>query len=552
MRAGNVEVKRAPWWKDVSMMDSTWARLQSAYWKPAVAALLLISLLVRLSFFNFLLFHTVVELFSILVGFGIAAIAFHTGRFTDQESNALPVFLGAAYFFIAFFDLFHTLAYEGMGVFPGSTANLATQLWIIPRYLEAFALLAVPFLVVYPRRKSRLSLVFPALSLILLALLLSGAFPDCFIPGLGLTRFKIVSEYIISLVLLLGMGLIIRYRHHFDRYLLRYMLLASGATILSELSFTFYVSVYGLSNMVGHLFKLASYYFIYQIVIRKKLLEPYETVQELYKSMERKVATRTRELEAANLRLRDGQKVLVQLNQKLGESNRLKSEFMATITHELRTPLTSIVAFCELLLDEVPGPVNNEQRENLMDIRAGAQQLMILINDILDMAKYEAGKLRLDKENADINQIFQTARRTVAPIAQQHHLRLAVHPTQLPPLYGDPDRIAQMIINLISNAVKFTKENGTIELSAREEDGFAAITVRDSGEGIPPELLPHIFEKFRQGDAGSKRRRGGTGLGLALVKTLAELHNGRVAVSSELGRGTEVTLYLPLAADDNN
>ncbi|NLM46190.1 MAG: DUF3365 domain-containing protein [Firmicutes bacterium] len=270
-------------------------------------------------------------------------------------------------------------------------------------------------------------------------------------------------------------------------------------------------------------------------------------LKDLYQNMECKVRTRTRELEVANLRLKEGQKVLAQLNQKLSENNRLKSEFLATITHELKTPLTSIVAFSELLLDEIPGPLNEEQRENLMDIKTSSQQLMIMISDILDMAKYDAGHLRLEIERVDLNDIFRVVRRTMSAIAYQNNVRLHVHPVNLPLVYGDPERIRQMIVNLISNAIKFSKEEGEIHVSAAVEGDFAVITVKDNGEGIAPEFLPHIFERFRQADSSNRRRRSGTGLGLALVKTLAEMQGGRVGVSSQLGEGTEFYIYLPFA-----
>ncbi|MBS3900144.1 MAG: DUF3365 domain-containing protein [Dethiobacter sp.] len=269
------------------------------------------------------------------------------------------------------------------------------------------------------------------------------------------------------------------------------------------------------------------------------------TLKDLYQNMERKVKSRTREIEAANLRLQEGQKYLTQLNYKLSENSRLKSEFMATVTHELKTPLTAIVAFCEILLDEIPGPLNGEQKEDLLDIKTSAQQLMILISDILDMAKFEAGALRVEKEQVDLNDVFRVVRRTMSAIAYQNNIRLTVARSELPLLMGDPERLRQIICNLISNSIKFVKEGGEITVSAEAESNFAAISVADTGEGIPPELMPHIFEKFRQGEESLKRRRGGTGLGLALVKTLAELHDGSVSVKSELGKGTTFTVRIP-------
>ncbi|MCW3490579.1 ATP-binding protein [Dethiobacter alkaliphilus] len=273
-------------------------------------------------------------------------------------------------------------------------------------------------------------------------------------------------------------------------------------------------------------------------------------IKDLYDNMERKVKSRTRELEAANLRLTEGKKSLAVLNQKLSENSRLKSEFMATMTHELRTPLTSIVAFCELLLDEIPGPINEEQQENLLDIKTSAQQLMLLINDILDMAKFEAGHLRLDKENVDLNDVFRAVRRTMSSIAYQNGVRLDVSAVDLPLVYGDPERLRQMLSNLIANAVKHSKEGGYVHIYAKADNEFAAISVEDNGDGIPPELMPHIFEKFRQGEDSLKRRRSGTGLGLALVKTLAELQDGNISVNSEVGEGTTFTIRIPFAKQE--
>ena len=273
-------------------------------------------------------------------------------------------------------------------------------------------------------------------------------------------------------------------------------------------------------------------------------------LKDLYENMERKVSSRTRELEAANLRLTEGKKSLTILNQKLSENSRLKSEFMATMTHELRTPLTSIVAFCELLLDEVPGDINEEQKENLLDIKTSAQQLMLLINDILDMAKFEAGHLRLDRESVDLNDVFRAVRRTMSSIAYQNGVRLDVSPMNVPLVYGDPERLRQMLSNLIANAVKFTKEGGNVHIFAEVDQDCAAISVQDNGDGIPTELMPHIFEKFRQGEDSMRRRRSGTGLGLALVKTLAELQDGSIAVRSEVGQGTTFTIRIPFAKEE--
>ncbi|NLZ39113.1 MAG: hypothetical protein GX893_05835 [Firmicutes bacterium] len=513
-----------------------------------IAVVLGVMMFYNLNLFNPLLFHTVIEFICVFISLGIAAITFHTNKISQEDDFWLN-FFGVTYFNVAIFDFLHTLAYQGIGIPPGNSANLAVQLWIIPRYFESITFLLIAHGLPKSLHIRNVLLLTLSFSAGILVLVFTGFFPAFYLPGAGFTLPKIISEYIIIILLFSAIFFLLKRRLQLDSELYRQLLLACLATISAEIFFFLSSSANAAVSLLVHLCKLVSYYFIYDIVIRKRLLGPYETIKDLYQNMERKVATRTRELEAANLRLREGQKILTQLNQKLSETNRLKSEFMATVTHELKTPLTSIVAFCELLLDETAGPLTEEQRENLMDINVGAQQLMILISDILDMAKYEAGNLRLSLEKVDLNDVLQIVWRTMAPIAAQHRISLEIKKAELPLVLGDPERLRQMIVNLISNSIKFTEEGGNIWVWATKEGNYAAVHVKDTGAGISPEFLPHIFEKFRQGDGSLKRQRNGTGLGLALVKTLAELQGGNVSVKSELGKGAQFTLKIPFAQD---
>jgi signal transduction histidine kinase len=268
-------------------------------------------------------------------------------------------------------------------------------------------------------------------------------------------------------------------------------------------------------------------------------------LQDFYQNMERKVATRTRQLEVANLHLMERKNALAQLNQKLSENNRYKSEFLATVTHELRTPLTSISAFTELLLDEAMGPLTAEQRENLLDIKTSAQQLMMHISDILDMAKLEAGHLRIARERVDLNDVFRMIRRSMSAIAFQEGVQLDLDRVKVPLVYADPDRLRQIIGNLVANAIKFTKEGGRVHVTVAAEQYYAVIKVTDTGVGIPAEKIPQIFEKFKQGDASMTKLCSGTGLGLALVKLLTEMHEGNVCVESEPGKGSTFFIRIP-------
>jgi PAS domain S-box-containing protein len=233
-----------------------------------------LALLYLISLYSFLLFHSLAEMFSVVIACGIFMLAWNSREFFD---NKCLLFLGIAYLFIGFFDLLHTLSYKGMGVFPGYGANLPTQLWIIGRYMESLSLLIAPF---FLGRRLRSRFVFAAYLVITLFLLgtlfVWNIFPDCYIEGVGLTAFKKISEYIISLILLLSVLVLLKRQNEFDKHVLRLLIASIVLTICSEMAFTFYVSVYGFSNALGHFFKIISFYLIYKAVIVTSLGRPYD------------------------------------------------------------------------------------------------------------------------------------------------------------------------------------------------------------------------------------------------------------------------------------
>ncbi|MCP4119070.1 MAG: hypothetical protein GY737_27445 [Desulfobacteraceae bacterium] len=235
------------------------------------------------SLYSYLLFHSLSELFSIVVAFGIFMVVWNSRRFLD---NNYMRFLGIAYLFIGSIDLVHTLAYKGMGIFTGYGANLPTQMWIAARYMESISLLIAPFLF---GRKIRISQLFSGYfaitSLIFLSIFTLNVFPDCFIEGQGLTIFKKVSEYIISLLLAGSMAALRFKRNEFDPYVFKLLIASILITIGAELAFTFYVSVYGLSNFVGHFFKLISFFLIYKAIIETGLRQPYNL---LFRNVEKR------------------------------------------------------------------------------------------------------------------------------------------------------------------------------------------------------------------------------------------------------------------------
>ncbi len=228
------------------------------------------------SFYSYVLFHIVAESFSIVIAFSLFMIAWNTRHLT---TNNYVLFLSIAFLFVGLIDFVHTLAYKGMGIFREFDANLPTQLWIIARYLQSLSLLVAPW---FLDRKPNVRVVFGfylSVTLLLLATVFSGTlFPDCFVDGQGLTLFKIVSEYVICLILLLSLALLLHRSEKFDPIILRLMVWSIVLTIVSELAFTFYISVYGLSNLIGHYFKIFAFYLVYRAIIVTGLENPYRLI----------------------------------------------------------------------------------------------------------------------------------------------------------------------------------------------------------------------------------------------------------------------------------
>ncbi len=226
-----------------------------------------------MSAYNYLLFHTIVELISIFVAYSLFSLAWNS---RDFNPNSYLLFLGLAYIFIGSLDLMHTLTYKGMNLIPGYDANLPTQLWILTRYMESLSLILAALFIHKKINVNMVLLGYGIVSIIGILAVFVRVFPNCYVGGVGLTTFKKVSEYIISIVLLIALYLLYKRRAYFSRDVRWLVYLSIVLTIFSEISFTFYISVYGLSNFVGHMFKLFSFFLIYKALIVTGLKKPYE------------------------------------------------------------------------------------------------------------------------------------------------------------------------------------------------------------------------------------------------------------------------------------
>ena len=224
-----------------------------------------------------------------------------------------------------------------------------------------------------------------------------------------------------------------------------------------------------------------------------------------------------------------------------------KDQFLATLSHELRTPLTAVIGWTRILRTSRGDATHTARALEIIERNAASQ--VRLIDDLLDMSRILAGKLRIDVKPVDLAAVVSAAVDVSAPAASTKGVELRVRTVPRLPFVGDAERLQQIVWNLVSNAVKFTPEGGTVDVDLEVKDGTAVIQVRDTGEGIAPEFIPYVFQRFRQADPSSARRHGGLGIGLALVRELVELHGGSVRAESEgPGKGATVSVHLPLTA----
>jgi signal transduction histidine kinase/CheY-like chemotaxis protein len=226
------------------------------------------------------------------------------------------------------------------------------------------------------------------------------------------------------------------------------------------------------------------------------------------------------------------------------EASQLKDEFLATLSHEIRTPLNAVLGWARILRTQ---PTVKSRAHALEVIERNASSQLRLVEDLLDMARVISGKLRLDVSVVRLEEVAQAAVDVVMPAAQAKDIAITTEfDDKLPAVNGDPERLQQAVWNLMSNAVKFTDRQGSIDVKIRHIGDSIAITVRDSGQGIGRDFLPYVFDRFRQADASASRRHGGLGLGLALVRQIVELHGGTVtADSAGINKGSTFEIRLP-------
>lgn len=312
----------------------------------------------------------------------------------------------------------------------------------------------------------------------------------------------------------------------------------------------------------------------YETAIQKnqELTDVTRELQALNEQLAEKMAElkgKNRELRDLNVELKCQREAAQESKFQAEEASRAKSDFLANMSHELRTPLNSIIGFSEVLQDEMFGGLNEKQRQYVGNILVSGKHLLELINDILDLAKVESGKMELEPVIVNLRNTLATSLAMLQEKALKHGLKLSMElPAEVEiELVADERKLKQIMFNLLSNAIKFTPDGGSVRVSARKVSGldvpvsrlgpkasdrklegdFVEVSVADTGIGISPEQIPKLFKAFSQLSSPYSREHEGTGLGLALTRRMVELHGGRVWVESEVGKGSRFIFAIPLS-----
>jgi len=475
------------------------------------------------SLYSFLLFHTAAELFTITVASSVFVLTWNTRHLLDN--NAL-LFLGTGSLFVAGITVFHTLAYKGMGVFPEYDANLPTQLWIALLYVHSLTFALAPLFIHRPIRMDFLVGSYAIVTGLLLASIFYWQiFPDCFIEGSGLTPFKIISEYVISGFFLAAIVLFIKQRRHFDPYILRLLVLSLVFNIGAEMAFTFYVSVYGFSNLTGHFLRLISFMLVYKAIVETGLIKPQQLLYRNLKQNEQALQRKTEELQHRNEEL---------------------DAFSHTVAHDLKSPLTNIITATTTMV-EYDTLSKEEQLKTLKIIKNAGLKMNSIITELLRLAQLRYAEVKCSPLN--MVAIIEDVQQRLAYMFESHQAELILPPVW-PEAVGYSPWVEEVWTNYLSNAIKYGGRPPRLELGADMlSPTVVKFWVQDNGNGLDPTQQDQLFGKFIRFQPD---RVHGDGLGLSIVRNITEKMGGEVGVESTGIPGDGARFYFTLSTTDSS
>lgn len=632
--------------------------------------------LVMLRNVNYYVFHSLAETFSCFIAMGILIVSIHTNRISK---NSFFMFLGIGYVFILIMDLFHTYSYGDLMMLSNDVYDMDTKFWIVSRGIELVTLL-ISFVFLFKKDvRTNNYVIFIVYFVFAGFIIYDIVYLQLFIPVMrtpedGITNAKIYAEYIIAFGFFICCLIVFLARKNMDHSLFVMIEAALVCKVISELFFTLYGDVTDIYNMLGHIFKVGSYYFTYMGIIVNGLERPFEMIninlnmadaaviekEKQKKCMEDIIMHNDqcyewiiensgngivilrdnkiiyanitaakilgassltdilgidqkeflknnyeddiikvydfnnefgfKEIEITNLKnecvdiefssenisyrgkparlviLKDlGLKNEIELLKndlieneeqllKSNEHNKIITEFFSNISHELKTPINVILSAVQLLMIKCVDDSSdyNEKSAKLLNvIKQNGYRLIRLVNNLLDMSKFDSGFLKLNLCNENIVSIVEDITLSVADYIKSKGVSI-IFDTDVEELLMavDCDKIERIILNLLSNAVKFTNNGDDIFVFVIDEEETVKISVKDTGVGIPEDKLKVIFDRFGQVEKTLIRNKEGTGIGLSLVKNLVEIHGGSISVNSKVGEGSEFIVELPVTLID--
>jgi signal transduction histidine kinase len=469
------------------------------------------------SFYNYLIFHSFMEIFTVVIAGGVFMLAWNT---REYQENQYLLTLAIAYLFVAVVDTLHMLAYQGMGVFALGGAKLSTQLWIIGRFLQATALLIAPFFI------NRKLPMFPFIStyalatgFLLLTVFFWRVFPTTFTDIGGLTPFKRVLEGVITSMFVIGAYLVWRKRADFSPVVFRFLFVSFILLVASELCFFSYVTVIDTITRIGHAFRLLSFYFVYKAVLEIGIRQPHEVFYWNLKQSEKVLRAQTIELQAYNTEL---------------------DAYAHTVAHDLQNPLTAIVLASEALRN--PNLPDRDRQEMMNEIGITARKMSHIIESLMLLAEVRSEEA--PHERVDIAPLIDNIKLRQAHLIKEKGAEIFLS-DHWPPVMGYAPWVEEVLANLVSNAIKYGGPSPRVELGVDPQtDGMLRFWVRDHGPGIEEEKQALLFQPFKV------RKHTGLshGLGLSIAQRIVEKLGGHIGVESHPGDGC--TFYFTLPAYD--
>lgn len=488
-------------------LNQTFRNSITQYLVPVLPFLVLFALLIISQFHSYLFFHTTVEIFVVIVAVGIFMFSWNTRKLSR---NGYFLFLGIVYLSVGTIDLMHAFSYKGMHIFPGIGANLPTQLWLEERYLLAFSLVLAPLFIGRKINESIVLGVYAAITaFLLLAVFYLKIFPDSYKEGIGLTPFKIYSEYLISALFLISAVILGIFREKFDGRVFVLLFLSFIINIVSELLFTLYIGVYDIFNMLGHLGELLSYYLVYKAIIEVGLTKPY------------------------NLMFLE-----------LKQADKQKDEFLSIASHELKTPITTIKGYAQILNGYLSKNKDSKSLVYVSKLELQIDRLGDLIKELLDVSRIQSRKLELNKERFNLTDLVKDVVEDMQYANKSH--KIIVMGEVKKQIMADKHRISQVLINFISNAIIYSPKADKVIVKVFFDHKSVGVSVSDFGIGIKGSHLNKVFERFYQDKNRIRVSNGGLGLGLYISKEIIKKHNGKIWARSEKGKGSTFSFNIPL------